>query len=77
LKFCKYLRHHILGALRREWNSLHKMCNNGDDALETYPPRLSQVSNLFVIGLNHRMTMLKNQSLELENLVLPEFNLVN
>jgi len=27
--------------------------------------------------LNHRMTMLKNQSLELENLVLPEFNLVN
>ena len=47
---------------------------NLDDTLEAYPEGLSQVFNFFVIGFNHRMTMLENHCLELENLALPEFN---
>jgi len=47
------------------------MRNNENGALEIYPSGLSQISIFFVIGLNHRITMLKNQCLELENLALP------
>jgi len=53
--------------------SLHKECNNEDDALEAYPSGLSQVPNFFVIRFHHRITMLKNKCLELGNLALPEF----